>query len=69
MAIKIYLKDNAVIVKQGTTYCSKEFESETEKNMWLWVLGSIYEETKINIIDERDNLQSHQFDLSCERGR
>lgn len=66
---EVLLEDDDVCVMfRNGSYYTKKFESIEEKNMWLWVLGTIYENTKINIHDKRKHLQSHQFNISCQRG-
>ena len=37
-------------------------------NAWLYVIGAIHDGDKIKVIDDRKELQDHQYDLSCVRG-
>lgn len=63
MKTKVWIEDDLVCVQySGGEICRNELN-----NSWLWLLGSIYDESPIEIIDTRRNLQEHQCLLSCVR--
>lgn len=37
-------------------------------NAWLYVIGAIHDGDKIKVIEDRKELQDHQYDLSCVGG-
>ena len=50
------------------SYNNGELLVQPLTNAWLYVIGAIHEGDKIKVIDDRKELQDHQYDLSCIRG-
>lgn len=49
-------------------YCNGQWYAQPLDNSWLWVIGAIRNGERIEIYDNRKELQDHQYDLSCIRG-
>lgn len=49
-------------------YCNGQWYAQPLDNSWLWVIGAIRNGERIEITDNRRELQDHQYDLSCTRG-
>lgn len=50
------------------SYGSGDWYAQPLNNPWLWVIGAIRNGERIEITDNRKELQDHQYDLSCIRG-
>ena len=50
------------------SYGAGEWEVQPLNNSWLQVIGAINNGDKIKIIDDRKELQDHQYNMSCKRG-
>lgn len=50
------------------SYNNGELLVQPLTNAWLYVIGAIHEGDKIKVIDDRKELQDHQYDLTCIRG-
>ena len=59
--VKIIFDNEDVYVSYG----GGELLVQPLTNSWLWVIGAIHDGAKIKIIDDRKELQDHQYDLSC----
>ena len=59
--LKIIFDNEDVYVSYG----NGELLVQPLTNSWLWVIGAIHDGEKIKIIDDRNELQDHQYDLSC----
>ena len=59
----IFDNDNVYV-----SYNNGELLVQPLTNAWLYVIGAIHEGDKIKVIDDRKELQDHQYDLSCVRG-
>lgn len=63
MKTKVILTDDKVYV----SYDGGEILVAEKNNAWLWLLGAIHDGTPLSIVDERKNLQDHQYKLDYER--
>lgn len=59
--LKIIFDNENVYVSYG----NGELLVQPLTNSWLWVIGAIHDGERIKIIDDRKELQDHQYDLSC----
>ena len=62
--VKIIFDNENVYVN----YECGDFLVQPLTNAWLYVIGAIHDGDKIKVVDDRKELQDHQYDLSCVRG-
>jgi hypothetical protein len=59
--VKIIFDNENVYV----SYNNGELLVQPLTNAWLYVIGAIHDGDKIKVVDDRKELQDHQYDLSC----
>lgn len=48
------------------SFANGEYYAQPLTNPWLWVIGAICDGTPISVFDNREFLEEHQHNLSCE---
>lgn len=58
---KVWLDDKNVYV----SFAGGEILVNEKDNAWLYLLGALHDRTPIEVVDNRENLQEHQYKLDC----